>query len=172
VLVPYGQPPHRSLEDDPGAEARVEMCQLAIADDGRFAVSRVEVDRPGPSYTADTLASLRESTPDDELVLILGGDQAAALPSWHEPERVLSLATVGVAARADWPRDRVVEALSGLEGADSVRFFSMPTVGVSSSLVRERAARGAPIRYLVPDRVVNFIGANNLYGASAPVGAD
>ena len=102
VLVPVGQAPHRELEDDPGAEARLEMVELAIAGDERFAVSRMELDREGPSYTADTLAAAaRRESPDDELFLILGGDQAAALPSWHEPEQVLELADGG-GRRARW----------------------------------------------------------------------
>ena len=95
VLVPVGQAPHRTIADDPGAEARLEMAELAVEGDPSLSVSRIELDRPGPSYTADTLAALRERAPDDELTLILGGDQAAALPSWHEPERVLELAQGG-----------------------------------------------------------------------------
>ena len=67
------------------------MCDYATAADERFGLSRIEVDRDGPSYTADTLRALRERSPDDELVLILGGDQAAALPTWHEPREVMRL---------------------------------------------------------------------------------
>ena len=100
VLVPVGQAPHRQLEDDPGAEVRLEMVELAMAEDDRFSVSRTELDRKGPSYTADTLEALRAESPGDEMFLILGGDQAAALPSWHEPERVLEHATVAVVERS------------------------------------------------------------------------
>ena len=86
VFVPVGQAPHRDLEGDPGPDARLEMVELAIADDARFAVSRIEIEREGLSYSADTLRELHATAPDDELFLILGGDQAAALPEWHEPE--------------------------------------------------------------------------------------
>ena len=106
VLVPVGQAPHREPEDDPGAEVRLEMVELAVAGDDRFSISRTEIDRQGPSYTADTLAAMRAESPDAELFLILGGDQAAALPSWHEPERVLEHATVAVVARTGWTRER------------------------------------------------------------------
>ena len=79
VFMPVGVAPHREIEQDPGAEARLEMAELAVADDERFEVSRMEVDKEAPSYTSETLAALREESPDDELFLILGGDQAAAL---------------------------------------------------------------------------------------------
>ena len=170
VWVPVSEAPHREIEQDPGAEARLEMCDLATAPDERFGLSRVELDRPGPSYTADTLRELRERSPEDELVLLLGADQATALPDWHEPEEVLRHASLGVAERAgqDASREGVERALSGLAGGDRVEFFDMPRVDVSASMVRERAAAGRPIGYLVPDKVASYIGARSLYGASVP----
>jgi nicotinate-nucleotide adenylyltransferase len=165
VFMPVGQAPHRELQDDPGAEARLEMVELAIADDGRFATSRDELDRPGPSYTADTLRGLRSKTPDDELILILGGDQAAALPGWHEPETVLSLATVAVVERTNWSRNAIGIKVGRLPGAKRIRYLDMPIMQVSSSAIRRRVAEGLPIRYLVPDKVASYIGANGLYGA-------
>ena len=163
VFVPVGQAPHRELEGDPGAEARLEMVDLAIADDARFASSRIELDRDGPSYTADTLRELREATPDDEHFLILGGDQAAALPDWHEPEAVLELAQLAVVERSNWSRNAIWIKLGRLRGAERIRYLDMPIIQISSSLVRRRVAEGRPIRYLVPDRVANYIGANDLY---------
>jgi nicotinate-nucleotide adenylyltransferase len=172
LWVPAGAPPHREVEYDPGAEARYEMCELTVADDERFSLSRVELEREGPSYTADTLRELHSRSPDDELVLLLGGDQAASLRSWHEPEDVLSLATVAVAERSGFPRPAIGVKLSGLRGAERLRFFEMPRVDVSSSMVRRRAREGKPIRYLVTDKVANYIGAQSLYGASTPVAAE
>jgi nicotinate-nucleotide adenylyltransferase len=171
TFVPTGQAPHREIEQDPGGEARLVLCVLAVGDDERFSVSRVELDREGPSYTADTLRDLHERSPDDELVLILGGDQAAALPTWHQPEEVLSLASVAVVHRTGFHREQVAVKIASLRGARHVRFFDMPRVDVSSSLVRHRAARGKPIRYLVPDKVARYIADNGLYAASAAVGA-
>lgn len=173
VFVPVGDPPHRVLEDDPGREARLTMCEYAISADGRFRLSRAEVDREGKSYTADTLRELRERSPDDELVLILGADAARGLPSWHEPDVVVAhVAAIGVAEREGIDREQVVEGVKAVPGAvDKLAFFDMPRLDVSSSLVRRRAAAGRPIRYLVPDKVAGYIGAQSLYGASAPVGA-
>jgi nicotinate-nucleotide adenylyltransferase len=171
VLVPFGEPAHRTLEVDPGPEVRFQMCDYAVAADARLGVSRIEIDRPGPSYTVDTLRELRRRAPDDELVLLIGGDQAAALATWRDPEEILTLAVVGVAERDEWRREEIASRLGGLGSPERIRFFDMPRVDVSSTLVRRRAAAGQPIRYLVPDKVANFIGAQSLYGSSAPVGA-
>lgn len=148
------------------------MCDYAVAADERFRLSRIEVDREGPSYTVDTLRAIREAAPGDELVLILGGDQAAALPGWHEPAEVIALvASIGVAEREEARRPLVLAALSSLPGAaEKAEFFDMPRIDISSTLVRRRAAGGMPIRYLVPDKVANYIGARSLYRASVPAG--
>jgi nicotinate-nucleotide adenylyltransferase len=168
VWIPVGAAPHRVVEDDPGPEARLEMVELATSADERFRVSRVEIDREGPSYTVDTLRELHEREPDDELFLILGGDQALALPTWREPEEVLSLATLGVFERGSSNRNAIAIKLGRLRGAERVRFLEMPRIDISATLVRRRAAAGKPIRYLVPDKVASFIGAQSLYGASEP----
>ena len=169
LFVPVGEAPHREIVGDPGAEARLEMVELAVGDDERFEASRMELDRKGPSYTSDTLAELREASPDDELFLILGGDQAAALPTWHEPEKVLELATVAVFERASWGRNAIVIKIGRLPGARDIRYLDMPLIQVSSSGIRRRVREGAPIRYLVPDRVAGYIEERALYGAKEAV---
>jgi len=171
VFVPMGQAPHREIEDDPGADVRLRMCEAAAGEDERFEVSRVEIDREGPSYTVDTLRELVERSPDDELVLILGGDQAASLAAWHEPEEVLRLATVAAVERTGWSRERIAVRIASIEGAKGVVYFDMPRIDVSSTLVRHRVARAEPIRYLVPEQVASYIEANGLYAASAPAGS-
>jgi nicotinate-nucleotide adenylyltransferase len=171
VFVPVGQAPHRDVEDDPGAEARLELVELAIADDERFTSSRVELDRDGPSYTSDTLREMRSAAREDELFLILGGDQAATLPTWHEPEEVLSLATVAVVERVSWTRNAIGIKIARLKGSPSVRYLDMPLIQVSSSAIRRRVAAGRPLRYLVPDAVASYIEANGLYGAAAAAAA-
>jgi nicotinate-nucleotide adenylyltransferase len=157
-------PPHREIDLDPGAEARLEMVELTVADDERFEASRMELDREGPSYTSDTLEQLGEGTQDDELFLILGGDQAAALPSWHEPEQVLERATVAVFERVSWGRNAIMIKIGRLPGAERVRYLDMPLMQVSSSAIRRRVREGLPIRYLVPDKVADYIQTKGLYG--------
>ena len=164
VFVPVGEAPHRTLDDDPGPEARLEMVELAIADDSRFTTSRIEMDREGPSYTSDTLEQMRADAPGDELFLILGGDQAAALPTWHEPEKVLERATLAVFERMSWSRNAIVIKIGRLAGARDVRYLDMPLIQVSSSAIRRRVREGVPIRYMVSDKVVEYIATNELYG--------
>lgn len=164
VFMPVFEPPHKTAERDPGVEHRVELCRLAVAGDSRFEVSRLEADTPGRSYTVDTLRRLHESSPEDELTFIVGGDMAHALPTWHEPEAVLSLATLGVAERDGVGRADITDQLTraGL-AAHRLRFFDMPRLDISSTEIRRRVAGGRPIRYLVPEAVADYIDAKGLY---------
>jgi nicotinate-nucleotide adenylyltransferase len=141
------------------------MCRVAATSEAWLAVPRIEIDREGPSYTVETLRALRSESPGDELFVILGGDAAAELASWREPEQVLSLATVAVAERDDTRKQQVVSALGNLRGSNRVVFFSMPRIEISSTMVRERTAAGRPIRYLVPEAVAAYIEETGLDGA-------
>lgn len=166
VLMPVHTPPHKHVTADPGAAVRAQLCRLAAGDDPRLAVSTLEVDRPGPSYTVDTLRAIHADAPEDELTFIVGGDVAAGLPSWREPHAVLELATLAVAERQGAPRQDVIERVAEVGGADRVRFFDMPRIDVSSSAIRRRVAAGQPVRYLVPDPVAAAIAAQRLYAAT------
>jgi nicotinate-nucleotide adenylyltransferase len=163
TLMPARIPPHKPVEEEPGVEHRLELCRLAARDDPRFEVSELEVNRPGPSYTVDTLSELHSKAPDNDLFLIVGGDIAAGFADWREPERVLSLATLAVAKRRGTARADVAAALRELPGGDRTRFFRMPRIGISSTLVRERVRAGLPIRYLVPGPVEGYIADRGLY---------
>jgi nicotinate-nucleotide adenylyltransferase len=165
LLLPVHTPPHKEADRDPGVEHRVALCEAAVAGDARLGVSRAEADVPGRSYTVDTLSRLHDAHPENELIFIVGGDMAASLPAWRDPEAVLSLATLGVAAREGVGRDQVLEHLDrALPGAAKrITFFDMPRIDVSSSLVRRRAAAGLPVRYLVPDAVASYIERERLY---------
>ena len=170
TLIPARIPPHKAVEDEPGAEHRLELCRLAIrGDEDRLAVSDLEIARDGPSYTVDTLEALHSSAPDHELYLIVGGDIAAGLPDWHEPERVLSLATLAVAKRRGTPRAAVDDALGSLRGGERTRFFRMPRIAISSTMLRERVKSGQPIKYYVPDRVAGYIKRHHLYAGVGSV---
>ena len=111
LLTPVAAPPHKEAEQDPGPEARLELCRLAIAGDERLGVCDLEVRRGGPSYTVDTLRELHARTPEDDLTFIVGGDIALGLPSWHEPEAVLGLARLAVAERSGAGREEIVSRL-------------------------------------------------------------
>jgi nicotinate-nucleotide adenylyltransferase len=164
VFVPVHSPPHKEIEFDPGVAHRVELCRRAVAGDGRMEVSTIEADVPARSYTVDTLRRLNEQGPEDQLTFILGGDQACELLAWREPQAILELAELGVAEREAVQQADICSRLAGLPGVpERLRFFAMPRLDVSSSLIRRRVAAGLPVRYLVPDAVAAYINSAGLY---------
>jgi nicotinate-nucleotide adenylyltransferase len=163
VLMPVGQPSHRVIESDPGPEVRLRLCEAAADGVEWLTVSRVEVDRPGQTYTVDTLEELTAGGPETEYVFVLGADQALHLERWREPQRVLELAPLAIAERGGVAADAVSEVLDRLGGGRRAGTFSMPRVDVSSTEVRERVAAGRPFRFLVPERVADVIEREGLY---------
>ena len=147
-------------------------------DDDRFTTSRIEIEREGPSYTSDTLEQLLEQAPDDELFLILGGDQAAALPTWHEPEKVLELASVAVFERMSWGRNAIVIKIGRMRGVERVRYLDMPLIQVSSSAIRRRVREGGrsgtwfPTRWSTTSRRTSCTAAGTEGGGGQMSAAD
>jgi nicotinate-nucleotide adenylyltransferase len=166
LLVPVHEPPHKGMEIEPGVAHRVELCRLAVEGEERLGVSLADADVPGPSFTVDTLRRLNERSPGDQLTFIVGGDMAHSLPNWREPEAILELAEVAVAEREGIRRNDIIDRLAGL-AVDRVRFFDMPRLDVSSSLVRRYVAAGRPVRHLVPEAVERYIADAGLYRAEA-----
>lgn len=164
VLVPTGKAPHKRIADDPGPELRLAMTRLAAADDARFSVSTLEVEREGASYTYETLELLARERGDAELFFVMGADAAVGLESWRRPERVVELARLAVARRAGVSDADVGAVLRSLGAEGRATMLEMPEFGVSSSVVRERAAAGRPLRYLVPEAVARFIEEKGIYG--------
>jgi len=163
VLVPTGEAPHKRIHDDPGRELRLAMTRLAAADDARFTVSTLEVERDGPSYTYETLELLAAEKGEPDLVFVMGADAAVGFGGWRNPERVAELARLAVARRAGVSDADVASTMRGLGTEDRVTMLEMPQFGVSSSAVRERAAAGRPLRYLVPEAVARLIEEKGVY---------
>src|SRR4051794_34374776 len=161
--MPTGEAPHKRIADDPGREQRLAMTRLAAADDARFSVSSLEVERDGPSYTYETLELLAGEKGDTELVFGMGADAAVGLESWRRPERVAELARIAVARRSGVSEAEVGAVMRSLGAEGRVTMLEMPQFGVSSSAVRERAAEGRPLRYLVPESVARFIEEKGVY---------
>ncbi len=164
LLTPVLVPPHKPAKWDPGAEHRLAMCRLAIDGDPRLGVCTRELERPGPSYTVDTLRSIHESNPDAELTLIVGADMARTLSSWREPREILDLARLAVAEREGSSRHEVTEALAQLDRSARIAFVEMAPLDISSSLVRRQLTSGEPIDGLVGAEVATYIAAHELYG--------
>ena len=165
LFIPAAQPPHKPGRMITAVEHRLAMVEAAVAANPAFEVSRIEVDRAGPSYTVDTLAALCEADPGDRLALILSEESFAELPTWHEPQRILRLvAAVIVAPRGGYESydAKVVLPEPGPAPADVV-VLDGPHIRLSASEIRERAGSGRSIRYLVPDAVAAYIGDHALY---------
>jgi nicotinate-nucleotide adenylyltransferase len=165
LLVPAGEAPHKRIEPEPGREVRLAMARLAAATDPTLEASDVETSREGPSFTFRTLELLSDARPNDELVFVMGADVAAGLESWRDPQRLLELARLGIAARPGNVLDEAEAALERLGGNERAEIVKMPEIGVSSTGIRRRVAAGRPIRHLVPDAIVDFIDERGLYRA-------
>ncbi len=181
-FVPVGTPPHKPGRPIGAAAHRRAMVALAIGDDPRFALCTVELDRPGPSYTADTLVALRREWGEQTwMAFALGWDMLLYLPQWHEPARVV--AALDCVAAVHRPgtstrRDELAPLEARVPGLrEKLVVVPAPLLDISASQVRERVASGLPIRYLVPDAVCRYIAEHGLYlpdhqgpGASARPG--
>jgi nicotinate-nucleotide adenylyltransferase len=166
LFVPARQPPHKPGRPINPVEHRVAMVELGIADNPAFELSLVEVERPGPSYTVDTVAGLHAADPSasPELTVIVSAELFVDFMDWHEPERLLRLARLAVVPRAGYAmlgRSFVAEHFPGLE--DRVTFLAGPHLDISGTEIRARAAAGRSIRYLVPRAVAAYIGDHALY---------
>jgi len=162
IFIPAAKPPHRGPAVA-AAQQRLEMCELATAGDARFSVSDLELKRPGPSYTLDTLIELRRLHPDDHLFLILGWDAARLFPTWRRPDEVRALASIVVVGRpgSDAPREADLKEV-GL-GSEGVTLCLEPTPDVSASKIRRAVAGGESIAGEVPAAVELYIASHRLY---------
>lgn len=162
IFVPTGQPWQKSHEKVTPAEDRYLMTVIATASNPRFSVSRVDVDRPGPTFTVDTLRDLRAQRGDvSELFFITGADALAQILSWHRSQEAVEMAHfVGVTR----PGHTLVDP--GLPDG-KISLVEVPALTISSTDCRERVARGEPVWYLVPDGVVQYIAKRRLYQGDA-----
>ena len=161
VFVPTGEPWQKAERAVTDPETRFLMTAIATADDPRFTVSRVDIERAGPTYTVDTLRDLAAQHPGAELFFITGADALASIMTWRDPDDVLALAHLVAVTRPGHDLD----AAHLPPGAATV--VEIPALAISSTDCRERVAAGAPITYLVPAGVERFIAETGLYRAGA-----
>jgi len=159
VFVPTGEPWQKSKVTD--SEHRYLMTVVATASNPRFTVSRVDIDRPGPTYTIDTLRDLHAQRPDAELFFITGADAVAQILSWRDHDELWELAHFVAVSRPGH-----VLSTDGLP-ADGVSQLEVPALAISSTDCRDRVDRGHPVWYLVPDGVVQYIAKHHLYRSKA-----
>jgi nicotinate-nucleotide adenylyltransferase len=165
LFMPAAQPPHKRGQRISGATDRLLMTRLAIAENPAFELSAIEMERPGPSYTVDSIEELqRQFGPRVTLFLVMAADSLEQIGTWREPERLLALVEWAVGPRPGvaLPDRRQLEARFG-EAAHRVHLLEGPSLDVSSSEIRRRVAGGHAIRYLVPRAVEELIAERGLY---------
>jgi nicotinate-nucleotide adenylyltransferase len=163
VFVPTGDPWQKSHRTVSPAEHRYLMTVVATASNPRFTVSRVDIDREGPTFTVDTLRDLHAAMPGVELFFITGADALAEIFTWRNTEELFSLAQFVGCTRPGYTMDE--ETLAKIP-SDRVTMVEIPALAISSTDCRARTAKGEPVWYLVPDGVVQYIAKHDLYASS------
>ena len=165
IFVPAGQPCLRAEGPFADAEHRVEMVRLAIDGRHHYELSTMEVERPGPSYMVDTIAEVQNRLETgDELFLILGWDNLAELPQWHEPSQLITMCNLVAVSRPGYSRPNLKKLEAQVPGLSKrVEMMDRVKIDISASAIRDRVAQGLSIRHLVPDGVNDYIKQNRLY---------
>lgn len=163
LWVPTASPPHKKNQPLSPVADRLAMVEAIIADEPAYAISRVDIDRPGPHWAADTVALLARQSPGDQLVFLMGGDSLRDLPTWGRPVEFLSQCSLGVMRR---PKDAI--DLSGLESrlpglTAKVEFVQAVPLEIASHTIRQRVREGESVEDLVPEAVARIIQARRLY---------
>ncbi len=162
VLTPY--PPHKTKQRISPLHDRMSMVLLAISGNAKFNLSRVDIDRPPPHYAVDTVAMLREKKPKDEFFYLMGADSLSDLLTWHEPEKFVSLCHgIGVMMRHEDDPNTTNLELKIPNLSDKLHFLETPLIEISGSFIRDRASGGKQFRYLVPDKIHQYIFNHKLY---------
>jgi nicotinate-nucleotide adenylyltransferase len=166
LWVPAGDPPHKQSLPISMISHRLEMVRMAIQDNPSFAISDVDIVRPGPHFSADMMELLQQKYPDSVLYFLAGSDSLHDLPSWHDPQRLIHNARLAIMGRSGTDVDLAAldTAIPGLTGR--VELLDTPLVYVSGRDIRHRIANGFSARYLVPPEVSDYIMRNRLYLAS------
>jgi nicotinate-nucleotide adenylyltransferase len=161
VFIPSGTPPHKSYPSMASALERYEMALLATVDNERFEISRVEIDRPGMSYTFDTLKAMRNLFPESDLFFITGVDAVLEIEQWREPFEIPLLCALVVVKRPGYDDDKLGKLPAKIRS--SMIEINSAMLEISSTDIRRRVHEGQCIRYLVPDAVCAYIIKNDLY---------
>lgn len=160
-FVVAGEPPHKGRPRT-AAKHRLEMVELAIAGHNAFEASEIELSRPGPHYSFETLEQIHESRPTDELFFLIGADSLTDLPGWRRPERICQLASLVVVNRPGI-EPATIANFKPIEGSKPFYQVTMPDVGIASRKLRQRVADGQSVRYLVPRAVEIYLTHHGLY---------
>ena len=165
LFIPSGTPYLKDLTTVLSKKKRVSMTGLAIEDNPKFALSTIEIDREGNSYSYETLEELKKQNPDVEYYFILGADSLLYLEKWKNPDRLMASCTLLTAVRDDCDEVKIQDAIKYLQDQYNAKIVLLPTprLDISSTMIRKRVQEGKSIRYMVPDSVIDFIQKHDIY---------
>ena len=165
LFVPSGVSYMKDQSEILDAKKRVHMTGLAIEDNPHFALSTIEIDREGNSYSYETLEELKKQNPDVEYYFILGADSLLYLEKWKNPDRLMATCTLLTAVRDDCDEEKIQDAIKYLQDKYDAKIVLLPTprLDISSTMIRKRVQEGKSIRYMVPDSVIDFIQKHDIY---------
>lgn len=168
IFIPSGQPYMKVQKEDenvPSGELRYQMVKMAIQENPYFTCSRIEIDRPGKTYTVDTLHELQKMYPGDELFFIMGADSLLSMESWYQFEDIFQMAAILVTVRDDTDEKELTDVITRMKSkylAD-IRMVMTGRMDISSTMIREKIKTGKSVRYLLPEDCVEYICLKNLY---------
>ncbi len=170
ILVPNGQPPHKKDYIPAAAIHRMAMTELATRSNLHFSVSKLEVERAGPSYTVETMQALQTENPEADFYFIAGWDAVNELASWHQPEKIVELCRIIALTRPGYSMETLGRNLESMY-LSRIETLVAPSPDISASEIRDRIRNHKSVRYLLPDEVIEYIERNHLYqgeNSSAP----
>jgi nicotinate-nucleotide adenylyltransferase len=151
-FIPTYEPPHKSVATV-NVDSRINMLQLALADNERFKLNTIEIERSGKSFTIDTMKSLKETYPETAFYFIIGADMVEYLPKWHKIEELIEVVQFVGVKRSGYK----------LDSSYPIQLVDIPLIDISSTLIRKRIQQNEPIKYLVPDSIYTYIKEHGLY---------
>lgn len=167
LFMPSKNPPHKEKPVNITEQQRVDMINLAIEDNPHFELSRMELEREGMTYTADTLAILKRENPNTEYYFFVGTDSLFMMQDWRKPQEIFNLCTIVAAGRDNANEEQICRHIKYLEKQfnASIIYIEMPTIQLASCEIRERIAQNRTVRYYMPDSVIEYIKKNELYAS-------
>ncbi|WP_190239231.1 nicotinate-nucleotide adenylyltransferase [Pelotomaculum schinkii] len=165
IFIPAGQPPHKPNFKRTQAWRRYEMTRLAVATNPFFEESPIEIERPGPTYTIDTVQEISRLYPGAQIFFITGADAVAEILNWKKVERLLSICRFIAATRPGYKQGEIWKKIGALPQGlkNNIFYMEVPALAISSTDIRQRVRKGKPIKYLLPEPVETYITSNNIY---------
>jgi len=165
IFIPAARPPHKGDRDISDPFHRLHMAGLATCSNPNFEVSDIEINRRGPSYTIDTVDSIHGNRPDSDIYFITGADAVLEILTWYRVEALLELCYFIAATRPGYRLENLSESLKGLPDhcIKKISVMEVPALAISSTDIRQRVRKGMPIKYLLPERVEEYINSSGLY---------